>query len=148
LTKQHENAALRAILRLDAAAQRPTMSSMAGPDDWPHMIGHLDMDAFLVSVGLCRRRELCGLPVIVAGTGPRAVVTTAWYEARRFGVGSAIAASRARRLCPSGVYLTPDFAYYREASREVMGIVRGHVDTVEVIGLDEAYLELNVSGGR
>lgn len=105
-------------------------------------VAHLDMDAFYVSVELRRRPELRGRPVIVAGTGPRAVVTTASYEARRFGVGSAIPASRARRLCPDGVYLTPDFAYYREASREVMAIVRAHVETVEVIGLDEAYLEL------
>jgi DNA polymerase IV len=106
-------------------------------------VAHLDMDAFYVSVELRRRPELRGLPVIVAGTGPRAVVTTASYEARRFGVGSAIPASRARRLCPHGVYLTPDFAYYREASREVMAIVRAHVETVEVIGLDESYLELS-----
>jgi DNA polymerase IV len=110
--------------------------------DSQRRVAHLDMDAFYVSVELRRRPELRGLPVIVAGTGPRAVVTTASYEARRFGVGSAIPASRARRLCPDGVYLTPDFAYYREASREVMSIVRAHVETVEVIGLDEAYLEL------
>jgi DNA polymerase IV len=100
------------------------------------------MDAFYVSVELRRRPELRGQPVIVAGTGPRAVVTTASYEARRFGVGSAMPASRARRLCPEGVYLVPDFAYYREASKEVMAIVRAHVDTVEVVGLDEVYLEL------
>jgi DNA polymerase IV len=105
-------------------------------------VAHLDMDAFYVSVELRRRPELRGLPVIVAGGGPRAVVTTASYEARRFGVGSAIPASRARRLCPDGVFIAPDFAVYREASREVMGIVRAHVETVEVIGLDEAYLEL------
>ena len=105
-------------------------------------VAHLDMDAFYVSVELRRRPELRGLPVIVAGSGPRAVVTTASYEARRVGVGSAIPAARARRLCPDGVYLTPDFAYYREASREVMGLVRATVDTVEVVGLDEAYLEL------
>ena len=100
------------------------------------------MDAFYVSVEVRRRPELRGLPVIVAGTGPRAVVTTASYEARRFGVGSAMPAARARRLCPHGVYLPPDFAYYREASREVMSIVRAHVEAVEVVGLDEAYLEL------
>ncbi len=76
------------------------------------------------SVELRRRPELRGRPVIVAGTGPRAVVTTASYEARRFGVGSAIPASRARRLCPDGVYLPPDFPYYRAASREVMERVR------------------------
>jgi DNA polymerase-4 len=100
------------------------------------------MDAFYVSVELRRRPELRGLPVIVAGGGPRSVVTTASYEARRFGVGSAMPAARARRLCPDGIYLAPDFAYYREASREVMTIVRAAVETVEVIGLDEAYLDL------
>jgi DNA polymerase-4 len=105
-------------------------------------VAHLDMDAFYVSVELRRRPSLRGLPVIVAGSGPRAVVTTASYEARRFGVGSAIPASRARRLCPDGIFLTPDFPYYREASGEVMSLVRAHADEVEVIGLDEAYLEL------
>jgi DNA polymerase-4 len=105
-------------------------------------VAHVDMDAFYVSVELRRRPELRGLPVIVAGSGPRAVVTTASYEARRFGVGSAIPAARARRLCPDGIFLTPDFAYYREASRDVMAIVRAHADVVEVVGLDEAYLEL------
>jgi DNA polymerase-4 len=100
------------------------------------------MDAFYVSVELRRRPALSGRPVIVAGTGPRSVVTTASYEARRFGVGSATPASRARRLCPQGVFLAPDFAYYRQASREVMAIVRARVPTVEVVGLDEAYLEL------
>jgi DNA polymerase IV len=106
-------------------------------------VAHLDMDAFYVSVELRRRPELRGRPVIVAGTGPRSVVTTASYEARRFGVGSAMPAARARRLCPDGTFLAPDFAYYREASREVMATVRATVDTVEVIGLDEAYLELD-----
>ncbi len=101
------------------------------------------MDAFYVSVELRRAPPLRGRPVIVAGRGPRAVVTTASYEARRFGVGSAMPASRARRLCPDGVFLTPDFALYREASAEVMAIVRAHVDRVEVIGLDEAYLDLS-----
>jgi DNA polymerase-4 len=105
-------------------------------------VAHLDMDAFYVSVELRRRPELLGRPVIVAGTGPRAVVTTASYEARQYGVGSAMPAARARRLCPDGVFLAPDFAYYRAASREVMAIVRAHVETVEVIGLDEAYLDL------
>ena len=101
------------------------------------------MDAFYVSVELRRRPELRGLPVIVAGSGPRAVVTTASYEARRFGVGSAMPAARARRLCPEGVFLSPDFAYYRQASREVMAIVSSLVDTLEVVGLDEVYLDLS-----
>ncbi len=106
------------------------------------VVAHLDMDAFYVSVELRRRPELRGRPVIVAGTGPRSVVTTASYEARRFGVGSAMPAARARRLCPDGVFLPPDFAYYRAASKQVMEIVRSNVEIVEVIGLDEAYLEL------
>jgi DNA polymerase-4 len=106
-------------------------------------IAHLDMDAFYVSVELRRRPELRGQPVIVAGSGSRAVVTTASYEARRFGVGSAMPAARARRLCPHGVFLEPDFAYYREASREVMALVRAAGEAVEVVGLDEAYLDLS-----
>jgi DNA polymerase-4 len=105
-------------------------------------VAHLDMDAFYVSVEVRRRPELRGRAVVVAGSGPRSVVTTASYEARRFGVGSAMPAARARRLCPHAVFLEPDFAYYRAASAEVMAIVRAHVEEVEVIGLDEAYLEL------
>lgn len=105
-------------------------------------VAHLDMDAFYVSVELRRRPQLRGLPVVVAGSGPRAVVTTASYEAREFGVGSAIPAARARALCPQAVFLTPDFPYYREASRAVMEIVRAHVEVIEIVGLDEAYLEL------
>jgi DNA polymerase-4 len=105
-------------------------------------VAHLDADAFYVSIELRRRPELRGLPVIVAGSGPRAVVTTASYEARKYGVGSAMPAARARRLCPEAVVLAPDFTTYREASREVMEIVRAHVERVEVVGLDEAYLDL------
>src|ERR1700733_5578308 len=105
-------------------------------------VAHVYMDAFYVSVELRRRPELNGQPVVGAGTGPRSVVTTASYEARKFGVGSAMPAARARRLCPHGVFLPPDFAYYREASREVMTSVRSAVEVVEVVGLDEAYLDL------
>src|SRR3954454_7917935 len=106
-------------------------------------IAHLDMDAFYVSVELLRRPALRGRAVVVAGTGPRAVVTTASYEARRFGVGSAMPASRARRLCPDAIFLPPDFAYYREASARVWEIVRAHVERVERLGLDEGYLDLS-----
>src|SRR5580692_13063748 len=104
---------------------------------------HIDCDSFYVSVELCRHPELRGKPVIVAGSGPRAVVTTASYEARRFGVGSAMPAAKARRLCPDAVVLPPDFATYREVSRRVMDLVRAHVERVEVVGLDEAYLDLS-----
>ena len=105
-------------------------------------VAHLDADAFYVSIELRRHPELKGKPVVVAGSGPRAVVTTASYEARKYGVGSAMPAARARRLCPQAVVLPPDFTTYREASREVMEIVRAHVEHVEVVGLDEAYLDL------
>jgi DNA polymerase-4 len=105
-------------------------------------IAHLDMDAFYVSVELLRHPELRGKPVIVAGTGPRAVVTTASYEARAFGVGSAMPASRARRLCPQAVNIPPDFEAYRATSRQVMALLREHVERVEIVGLDEAYLDL------
>ncbi len=106
-------------------------------------VAHLDADAFYVSIELCRRPELRGKPVIVAGSGPRAVVTTASYEARRFGVGSAMPAAKARRLCPDATVLPPDFSTYREVSRQVMDLVRAHVELVEVVGLDEAYLDLS-----
>lgn len=105
-------------------------------------IAHLDIDAFYASVELLRRPELRGLPVIVSGSGPRAVVTTASYEARRFGVGSAMPTARARRLCPDAILVSPDFPAYREASVAVMDRVRRQVECVEVVGLDEAYLDL------
>src|SRR4051794_39633181 len=106
------------------------------------VVAHLDMDAFYVSVELARRPELRGKPVVVAGTGPRAVVTTASYEARQFGVYSATPAARARVACPQAIFIPPDFDAYRARSREVMDVVRAHVARVEVVGLDEAYLDL------
>jgi DNA polymerase-4 len=108
----------------------------------PHVYAHLDMDAFYVSVELQRRPELVGLPVVVAGSSPRAVVTTASYEARRYGIFSATPAERARRLCPEAVFVPPDFQHYRARSREVMVVLKRHVERVEVVGLDEAYLDL------
>jgi DNA polymerase IV len=107
-------------------------------------IAHLDMDAFYASVELRRRPELKGKPVVVCGSGPRAVVTTASYEARKLaGIHSAMPATIARRRLPDAVYLHPDFNAYREASRQVMAILRANVETVEVVGLDEAYLDLS-----
>jgi DNA polymerase-4 len=100
------------------------------------------MDAFYVSVELQRRPELRGLPVVVAGSGPRAVVTTASYEARKYGIFSATPAERARRLCPEATFLPPDFEHYRTRSREVHAVLRTHVELVESVGLDEAYLDL------
>src|SRR5881227_2785930 len=107
------------------------------------VIAHVDMDAFYVSVELRRRPELRGLPVVVAGTGPRAVVTTASYEARKFGIFSATPAERARRLCPDAVFLPPDFELYRARSRDVFAVLNEQVERVEAASLDEAYLDLS-----
>jgi len=107
------------------------------------VIAHLDLDAFYASVELQRDPSLRGKPVIVSGSGPRAVVTTATYEARAFGVRSAMPTSQARRLCPQAVLISPDFPAYRDASRAVWAIVREHVAIVEQAGIDEGYLDLS-----
>jgi len=101
------------------------------------------MDAFYASVELRKRPDLRGKPVVVCGSGPRAVVTTASYEARKLaGIHSAMPAAVARRKLPDATYLRPDFPAYREASAQVMEVLRRNVETVEVVGLDEAYLDL------
>ncbi|MGE5408844.1 MAG: DNA polymerase IV, partial [Syntrophothermus sp.] len=116
---------------------------MAEINDWPRVVAHLDMDAFYASVELLRRPELRGRPVVVCGSGPRAVVTTASYEARRLaGIRSAMPAATARRRLPDATFIEPDFPAYREASARVMEVLRRNVETVEVVGLDEAYLDL------
>ena len=112
-------------------------------EGWKRTIAHLDMDAFYASVELRRHPELRGKPVVVCGSGPRAVVTTASYEARKLaGIHSAMPAAVARRRLPNAIYIPPDFPAYREASAVVMEVLRSNVETVEVVGLDEAYLDL------
>lgn len=106
------------------------------------VIAHCDIDAFYASVELLKRPELRGKPLIVAGTGPRSVVTTASYEARTFGVDSAMPAARARALCPQAVFLPPDFTAYRAKSKEVWDVVRARVERVQQVGIDEAYLDV------
>lgn len=103
------------------------------------------MDAFYVAVELRRRPELRGKPLIIAWSGPRAVVTTASYEARKFGVGSAMPASRARRLCPDGIYLPPDMRHYRDVSRQVMALISELEVPAEPMSLDEVYLDLTAT---
>jgi DNA polymerase-4 len=107
------------------------------------VIAHLDIDAFYASVELQHHPEARGRPLVVAGTGPRSVVTTASYEARRYGIDSAMPAARARALCPDAIFIAPDFAAYRAKSREVWDIVRASFETVGQAGIDEAYLDVS-----
>lgn len=105
-------------------------------------IVHIDMDAFYASVEQRDNPDLRGKAVIVAWRGNRSVVCAASYEARKFGVHSAMPAVRAERLCPAAVFLPPDFPRYRAVSREVREIFKRHTDLIEPLSLDEAYLDV------
>ncbi len=104
---------------------------------------HIDMDAFYASVEQRDDAQLRGKPVVVAWRGNRSVVCAASYEARKFGVRSAMPAVRAERLCPSAIFLPPDFPRYRAVSHQVREIFKRHTDLIEPLSLDEAYLDVS-----
>ncbi|WP_282957409.1 DNA polymerase IV, partial [Fulvimonas soli] len=112
----------------------------------PRKIVHIDMDAFYASVEQRDDPALRGRPVVVAWRGARSVVCAASYEARRFGVRSAMPARRAERLCPQALFVPPDFVRYKAVSRQVRAIFARHTDLIEPLSLDEAYLD--VTAGR
>ena len=105
-------------------------------------IVHVDMDAFYASVEQRDNPELCGKPVVVAWKGKRSVVCAASYEARRFGVRSAMPAVTAERLCPEAIFIPPDFVRYKAASSAAREIFQRHTDLIEPLSLDEAYLDV------
>jgi DNA polymerase-4 len=109
---------------------------------------HIDMDAFYASVEQRDDPQLRGKPVVVAWRGNRSVVCAASYEARSFGVHSAMPAVRAQRLCPEAIFVAPDFVRYRAVSHSVREIFKRHTDLIEPLSLDEAYLDVteNKSG--
>ncbi len=110
--------------------------------DGGRKIVHVDMEAFYASVEQRDDASLRGRPVIVAWRGPRSVVCAASYEARRYGVHSAMPAARAARLCPQAAFIAPDFSRYRAVARQAQEIFRRHTDLVEPLSLDEAYLDV------
>ena len=120
----------------------PWAPQPAGP---VRKIIHVDMDAFYASIEQRDDPALRGRPVVVAWRGARSVVCAASYEARRYGVRSAMPAARAERLCPDALFVPPDFTRYRAASRQAREIFRRHTDLVEPLSLDEAYLDVTAN---
>jgi DNA polymerase IV len=120
----------------------PRRTGDGEPDDTGCTVLHVDMDAFYASASLIDRPELRGKPVIIGGGGNRSVVLSATYEARRFGVTSAMPMGKARRLCPQGIVVEPDFTRYSQISEAIMATFHAVTDVVEPLSLDEAFLDI------
>lgn len=103
---------------------------------------HIDMDAFYASVALREQPELHGLPVVVAHDSPRSVICAASYEARKFGLHSAMSIQTAKRICPQAIFVPPQFGLYRNLSQHIHDIFRRYTDKIEPLSLDEAYLDV------
>lgn len=116
--------------------------------DWGHdetncTVLHIDMDAFYASLEIARHPELANKPVII-GTGARSVVSAANYEARKYGINSAMASARAQRLCPNGVFLPVDIAYYRSVSEQIFHTIFSQItDAIEQVSVDECYMDVS-----
>ena len=115
---------------------------MSKADENIRKIIHIDMDAFFASVEQLDNPELRGNPVAVGGNSERGVVAAASYEARKFGVRSAMASKIAKRKCPNLIFVKPRFDRYKEISNQVRNIFREYTDLVEPLSLDEAYLDV------
>jgi DNA polymerase IV len=120
-------------------------SLLEPPQPAPRKIVHVDMDAFYASVEQRDSPDLCNRPVVVAWKGKRSVVCAASYEARQFGVRSAMPAVTAERLCPQAIFVPPDFTRYKAVSRAVREIFQRHADLIEPLSLDEAYLDVTIN---
>jgi DNA polymerase-4 len=126
----------------------PQRTADRPPDDTGCTVLHVDMDAFYASASLLSRPELVGSPVIIGGGSNRGVVLSATYEARRFGVTSAMPMARARRLCPQATVIAPDHGLYSQISAAVMATFETVTPIVEPLSLDEAFLDVSGSVRR